>query len=65
MEKERIISIAKDVENQPNKDLVDARDFLIEEFNKSKSMIIDLTRHIETIEDLYNKVNDELGKRVR
>jgi hypothetical protein len=28
-------------------------------------MIIDLTRHIETIEDLYNKVNDELGKRVR
>jgi hypothetical protein len=65
MEKERIISIAKDAENQPNKDLVDTRDFLIEEFNKTKTMIVDLTRHIETIEDLYNKVNDELGKRVR
>jgi hypothetical protein len=65
MEKEKIISIAKDVENQPNKDLVDARDFLIEEFNKAKTMIVDLTRHIETIEDLYNKVNDELGKRLR
>lgn len=65
MEKEKIISIAKDAENQPNKDLVDARDFLIEEFNKTKTMIVDLTRHIETIEDLYNKVNDELGKRVR
>ena len=65
MEKDKVIQIANDPQNQPNKDLVEARDFLIEEFNNAKTMIIDLTRHIESIEVLYNNVNDELGKRVK
>jgi hypothetical protein len=63
MEKERIIEIANDVENKPNKDLVSVLNELYSEYGKTKDLIIDLTRHLETVEDLYNKVNTEIGKR--
>lgn len=65
MDKDRLIKISEDVENQPNKDLVDARDFLIDEHEKTKKIIVDLTRHLESIEILYNKFNEELGKRIK
>jgi hypothetical protein len=28
-------------------------------------LIIDLTRHLETVEGLYNDVNNEIGKRTK
>lgn len=65
MEKEKVIEIANDVKNQPNASLVEARNFLIDEFEKTKKLIIELTRHMEGVEELYNKVNDEIGKRIR
>lgn len=65
MDKNEIIEISNDVENRSNKDLVNSRDFLIEEFQKTKDIIIDLTRHLESIEDLYNKINKELEKRTK
>ena len=64
MEKEKLIEIIKDVENKSNKDLTSSLDFLNEEFEKTKSIIIDLTLHMEKVEGLYNKVNKELEKRV-
>lgn len=63
MEKERIIEIATDVENKPNKDLITTLSELYTEYGKTKDLIIDLTRHLDTVEDLYNKVNIEIGKR--
>jgi hypothetical protein len=63
MEKERIIEIAADVENKPNKDLITTLSELYIEYGKTKDLIIDLTRHLDTVEDLYNKVNIEIGKR--
>jgi hypothetical protein len=63
MEKERIIEIATDVENKPNKDLITALGELYTEYGKTKDLIIDLTRHLDIVEDLYNKVNTEIGKR--
>lgn len=65
MDKEKYINIAKDVENNSNKDLLEARDFFIEEFNEIKKLIIDLTRKLEVVEELYNKVNNELDKRYK
>jgi hypothetical protein len=65
MNKNEIIEISNDVENRSNKDLVNSRDFLIEEFQKTKDIIIDLTRHLESIEDLYDKINKELEKRTK
>lgn len=65
MEKEKFVEIAKDYENRSNKDLVEARDFFILEFDELKKLIIDLTRKLEVVEDLYNNVNNELNKRYR
>ena len=65
MNKNEIIEISNDVENRSNKDLVNSRDFLIEEFQKTKDIIIDLTRHLESIENLYNMINKELEKRTK
>jgi hypothetical protein len=65
MEKDKIINIANNSENSSNKDLVDVRDFLIEEYTKTKEIIIDLTKHLDGVEELYNKVNNELEKRIK
>ncbi len=63
MESQKLIEIANDVENKSNKDLIIVADELNEEFEKTKELIIDLTRHLDGIESLYNKVNKELEKR--
>lgn len=65
MEKEKILKIVGDVKNKPNKELIEARDFLITEFNKTKATIIELTQHLNSIESFYIKINDELGERVK
>lgn len=63
MEKTKILDIANDVENKSNKDLVIVLDELHTEYEKTKDLIISLTRHLDSVEILYNKVNDEIGKR--
>ncbi len=65
MEKQKYIDIANDTENRSNKDLVEARDFFITEFDELKTVIIDLTRKLEAVEVLYNKINVELNKRYK
>lgn len=65
MEKDKVLEIANDVKNHPNSSLIDARNFLIDEFEKTKKLIIELTRHMEGVEDLYNEVNNEIGKRIK
>ncbi len=64
MEKEKVIEIANNVENQSNKDLFEAQNLFYKEFQDTKDLIIDLTRHLDKIELLYNNVNEEIGKRV-
>jgi hypothetical protein len=63
MESEKLIEIANDVENKSNKDLTIVAEELSEEFEKTKELIIDLTRHLDGVESLYNKVNKEIEKR--
>ena len=65
MEKEDIIKIANDSENKSNKDLIQTRDILLEEYSNTKNLIIDLTKHLEGVETLYNKINNEIGKRIK
>lgn len=65
MDKDKIIEIANDAVNRSNKDLVESRDMLIEEFEKTKDLIINLTRHLEMVEILYNNVNKEIEKRTK
>jgi SMC interacting uncharacterized protein involved in chromosome segregation len=65
MDKDKIIEIANDAVNRSNKELVESRDILIEEFEKTKDLIINLTRHLEMVEILYNNVNKEIEKRTK
>jgi hypothetical protein len=63
MESQKLIEIANDVENKSNRDLTVVAEELSEEFEKTKQLIIDLTRHLDGVESLYNKVNKEIEKR--
>jgi hypothetical protein len=64
MEKEIILNIVNDVENKSNNDLQNTLVFLSEEYEKTKNLAIDLTRHMDSIEEIYNKVNNEFKKRM-
>jgi hypothetical protein len=65
MEKDKIIDVIDDVTNKSNKDLFTALEQLSIEFENTKQLIIDLTRHLESIEDSYNTVNREIEKRTK
>ena len=51
MDKSRILDIVNDVKNKPNKDIVEARDFLAKEFDKTKNLIIELTHHMDSVQE--------------
>lgn len=63
MEKEKLIDIIENAKNKSNKDLMDAESFLFEEHEKTKELIIDLTRHMDGIEELHSKVIKEIENR--
>lgn len=64
MEKERLLEIAENVEEKSNKDLFLVVNELYNEFQNTKNLIIDLTRHLDSVEVLYNRVNKEVEKRI-
>jgi hypothetical protein len=63
MTQEKIYEVVHNVQDKPNKDLITCLSFLTEEFEKTKELIIDLTKHMDKVEEMYNIVNKELGKR--
>jgi hypothetical protein len=65
MDKEKLLEITKDVKNKSNKDLFIVVNELYDEFENTKQLIIDLTRHLESVELLYNEVNDEIQNRTK
>ena len=65
MDKEKLLEIAKDVKNKSNKDLFLVINELNSEFENTKNLIIELTRHLESVELLYNQVNEEIENRLK
>lgn len=63
MDSQLLIEVANDVESKSNNELLLAATELYDEFEKTKQLIIDLTRHLDSIEILYNRVNKEIEKR--
>jgi len=63
MDKKKIIDIVENIQDRSNNDLFLVKNELFDEFNKTKELIIDLTRHLDSVEELYNKVNNEISKR--
>ena len=58
MDKEKIIEVISDVKNKSNKDLFLTINELNDEFEKTKTLIIDLTRHLDSVESMFNEIND-------
>lgn len=64
MDKDKIIEIVQNVKDKSNKDLIESRNVLADEYEKTKALIVDLTRHLEIVEEYYNTVNNEVGNRM-
>ena len=64
MDKDKIIDIVKNVKNKSNKDLIESRDILFIEFEKTKELIINLTRHLDSVQADYEVINKEIGNRL-
>lgn len=63
MEKEKILEIVENVKNKSNKDLFDAESSLFDEYEKTKEVVVALTKHMDIIEDLHGKIVEEIEKR--
>ena len=49
--------------DRPNKQILSDMSSLKEEFEKTKSLVITLTHHLDNVENAYNKLNEEIKKR--
>lgn len=61
--KENLIEIIKDYKNRPNKDLEKVLELLNEDFELTKKNVVDLTKHLDKIEILYNTIYKEYASR--
>ena len=60
---EKVLSIVNDFKSQSNKDLIFAMDFIQDDFEKTKETLINLTHHLDKLEDTYNLVLKEYENR--
>ena len=60
---EEVNEIISDIKNRSNNDLTNDMDFLTEDFDETKQMVIDLTIHLDNIENLYNVILKEYKSR--
>lgn len=65
MDREKIIKVINTAENATNKDLFSALDDLVLEHTKTKELIIELTHHLDTVVEMYEKIKIELSKRTK
>ena len=63
MEPKEIDNIVKNVQDKPNQLLVESRKVLHSEFEKTKDLILELTRHLDAVKESYETINEEIGKR--
>lgn len=61
--RERVNKIIKEINDSTNNELLFALNFLNEDYEKTKEMVINLTKHLDNIEIVYNKVLKEHEKR--
>ncbi len=65
MNKEKIMEIISDPDIKSNKDLNECIGILNDEFEKTKTLILSLTKHLDAVEDAYDKINKELSNRFK
>jgi hypothetical protein len=60
---EKLNSIITEIKSSGNQELIQALDFLSEDFEETKQMIINLSQHLDNVENLYNKILNEYNLR--
>jgi sulfite reductase alpha subunit-like flavoprotein len=65
MDEEKIKEVLTNYKNKSNKDLTSGMDFLAEDFENTKGLIIKLTHHLDATEKAYNKLFDEFQNRTK
>ena len=65
MDEEKIKEVLTNYKNKSNKDLASGMDFLAEDFENTKDLIIKLTHHLDATEKAYNKLFDEFQNRTK
>lgn len=63
MNKEKFINVIENFEHKSNKDLFEVEEFLFKQHEELKKYIIDLTLKLENIENLHEKILNEIEKR--
>ena len=61
---EKVIEIIKNYKSSSNKDLKFALDFIKEDFDNTKNMIIKLSHHFDKLEVTYNTLHKEHENRL-
>jgi hypothetical protein len=61
----KVTEIIKDYKSSPNKDLMFVMDFIQEDFTITKETLINLTHHLDKIENTYNLILDEYESRIK
>lgn len=60
---DNITEIVKNYKERPNKDLVLAMEKINSEFEESKKMMINLSKHLDRLENLYLEILKEYRNR--
>jgi hypothetical protein len=60
---EKVGQIISEIDTRPNSDLTKVMDFLQKDFDETKNVIIELTKHLDNIERMYDLVHNEFKKR--
>ena len=63
IDEEKVKNIISNYKNKSNKDLMEVMDFLQDDFEKTKELIIKLTHHLDSTENAYNKILEEYKRR--
>ena len=63
MEVKEIEDVVQNAKDKPNKVLIESRNILKSEFDKTKDLIVELTKHLDAVKESYETINKELGNR--
>ena len=64
MDAKEIKDILENYKNKPNQSLTEVMDYLKNDFDNTKELIIKLTHHLDITEKEYNKIYEEFKKRI-
>jgi len=60
---EKLLRVIKDYKSHSNKDLVFAMDIIRDDFEKTKTALINLTHNLDKLEETYNLILNEYESR--